>query len=186
VRDGPSINELLVSVVLVLVVILLGTMCFISWRAARTATRILDQVDRVVDRVESLERKLDSVVPFDEVESILDEVAVLRPGVAGDVPELEPEAEAEVKYLLRCIRKSGLQFEYSGKAHSATRFYLQLYSKFRAYKNTLSSGRDFIEKVATRTIAGNVYYVLTEDGNGKVELAEWLRGKLAAGRVDGK
>ena len=184
-EKGSSGNDLLLTVVLVLVVLLLGTMCFMSWRVARTATRILDQVDRVVDRVESLERRLDAVVSVDEVESILEEVAKLRSGAGAESLALKPEAEAEVKYLLRCVRRSGLTFEYSGKAHSATRFYLQLLAKHKAYEKTLTSAEDFIEKVATKTIAGNTYHVRIEDG-GRQGLAAWLLEALRERRAGGE
>ena len=59
--------------------------------------------------------------------------------------------------------------------------YVQLYTKYKAYRKTLTSAEDFIDSAATRTIAGNTYYALMPDGSRK-PLAEWLKEALEKDR----
>ena len=123
--------------------------------------------------------KARSAVKLDEIESVLDEVGRLRAN--DEAAELSPSAEAEIKRLLKSIRRSGKRFEWEGKTRTPRQCYLWLYSKFRMYRKSLESADDFIDKVATKTVTGNRYYVVHGDDE-KQRLNEWLREVLAKHR----
>jgi hypothetical protein len=54
-------------------------------------------------------------------------------------------------------------------------------SKYRIYRKLVSTPEQFIDRVATRTIAGNSYQIVLGDGTAR-PLADWLRDKLTAVR----
>jgi hypothetical protein len=174
---APRISEILVTVILLVILAVVVMMGFLVYRVTYTVTSILDGIDRLVVRVESLEQKIDAAVPERELESFLDEVAVLQEGAGDESIQLKHDAEAEVRHLLRRIPFLAERYQYSGKNSSPLRFSAQIYAKYRTYRKTLTSAEDFITKVTTKTIGGNAYYAVQKDGS-KRELAEVMREEL--------
>jgi len=189
--------------VLVLSACLIALACFLVWRISMvvyrleqavvsvgadvrqvtaTGVRLSELVDRLADRVERLERKSEGAIGMDELESALDELKDLREGLARPREALSAEAEGEIRYLLRRIHGSGLQFALPGKFGSASRAYVHLTAKFQLYRSTLTSAEDFIRTVASQTVTGHPYYVKLEDG-GKIALDAWLGEQLAEYRA---
>ncbi len=150
-----------------------------------TMARVANLVDRLTERIERLERKTEEAIGTDELEMALDEIKDVRESLSTAEEPFGPEVEKEIRYLLGQIRWSGLKFEISGKYRSAFRSYLYLLAKYRAYRKTLRSADDFIEKVATKTITGHPYYVLLEDGK-KMALGAFLKDALEKRRAAGE
>jgi len=148
-------------------------------QVAGTAADISRRIEHISAKVDDLEDKARSAVNLDEVESVLDEIGRLRAN--DEAAELSPSAEVEIKRLLKSIRRSGKRFEWEGKTRTPTQCYIWLYSKFRMYRKKLESADDFINKVATKTMTGNPYYVVHSDGE-QQPLNEWLSEVLAKHR----
>jgi len=149
-------------------------------QVTQTAADVSRQVNAIIERMDRLEEKADLAFHVDELESILTEMGEVTGDTVPDNIKSNPVADSEIRYLLNYVRKSGLNFEYSGKEKSDTMFYLQLYAKYKSYAKTLTSAEDFIAECATKTIAGNIYYV---NNNGeKTELAVWLSDALTSHR----
>ena len=187
------------------VVVLLGFACYLLWRMSmvlyrieesvvsvsadvqnvtRSASNIAARVDELVQRTARLEEKAEWAAGVDDLEAALDALAeVRREKQDGPVP-ITPQAEKEIKHLLRCIRSSGLEFVSAGKVRSAYSFYLHLYAKYLYYRKTVGSAEDFIAKVAIESIAGHPYFAIPKDGK-RVELKTWLADLLKRAREPG-
>jgi hypothetical protein len=179
---GKMLKDLLIIAILLLILVVLAIGGFLVYRVTRTAGRILDDVDRVAARLESMERKLDKAVPQQEIESVLEEIASLHQGAGDEAIQLKPAAEAEVKYLLKRLPSLAERYEYAGKTHSPLKFYAQLYAKYHTYRSTLTSADDFIARVATKTVTGNTYHAILKDGT-KQDLAPLLTDELGRYRA---
>lgn len=192
-----TIDKWLKRIVMLLTAAVLILSCFFIWRISmvayrietsieatsgdikqvtHTAANISRKVDQIEEKVEVLSEKTKDVLHADEVRHIVEEISDLKEPPQGRELRIDESAAEEISHLLSFIRKSECTFEYSGKKRSAFRFYLQMYSKYKVYKKTLSCAEDFIEKVATRTIAGNTYSVYS--GDKPLELNKWLRKEL--------
>ncbi len=191
-----GVDTWLRRIVLGCIVVFVGMLCIFVWRLSMvvyrvesdlqqvtsTAANISQQVNQVSERLEVLGKKTSEALRLDELENVLDEVAELRSAEERSTP-LAPKVEAEIDYLLSYIKDSGRQYEYSGKVRSARRFHLQLSGKYKMYRKTLTSAEDFIEKVATNTLAGNPYYIVDKDQRQRLDgwLVEALRKYRASG-----
>jgi hypothetical protein len=144
---------------------------------AKTGARISEQIDRIMNRIEALEGRLDEVIPDEEIESLAEEMGHLKQGLSGQGAIRTATSETAIDALLDRIGKSGLRFGYQDKEYSAFRFKTQLRIKYQTFKRTITSPADFIERVATKTINGHPYYVITEKGE-KVPLDGWLRSLM--------
>jgi len=159
------------------------------------AARISRKMEELIDRIERLEKKTGKVVTLDEVETVLDSVADLKSGAGEKMPA---DAAAEIGRLFALIRSSGREYEYAGKIKSPLKFYGHVYAKYKAYRNAITSAEVFIDKCATKTITGKVYYLRTPkpggggapEGDGgevtKRPVAEWLREELGKIRAERK
>ena len=144
---------------------------------ARTGARISEQIDRIMNRLEALEDRLEEAIPNEEIESLIGELGHLKQGLSGESAVRSVTGEAAIETMLDRIGNSGLRFGYEEKEYSAFRFKTQLRIKYQTFKRTISSPEDFIEKVATKTINGHPYFVITENGE-KQPLDGWLRADL--------
>lgn len=88
-----------------------------------------------------------------------------------------PAAQQEINYLLSCIGRSKLQFEYGGEQHDADWVQAKLFGKTILMCTEVAATEDFIEKVAAQTHEGHIYYVLEKSGERK-ELRAWLYERL--------
>lgn len=183
-KDSLRLTDILLSAILLVVLAILVMVGSVAYRASATVNRILNDVDRVVERLEALEQKLDRTVPVDELDSILNEVALLQEDAEQDSLKFKPDAEAEVKFLLRRLRSVADEYRYSDESRSPLRFYAHLYAKYRVYRGSLTSAEDFIDRVATKTVTGKTYFAVLEDGSTK-ELAKLLREELQRYREEG-
>ena len=149
-------------------------------QVTKSAADISRRVDEINDRIGTLQEKAEQALRLDEVEGILDNIIHISSGdeSEGGPP---PEAADQIAYLLRCIWRSGHRFEYADSNRSASRFYLELYGKYKLLKRTIPTAEVFIEKLGTKTIPGNRYYVVFKDGK-KKELDVWLTEALKAYR----
>lgn len=146
---------------------------------ATTGARISQQIDRLMDRLESLEGRLDEVMPGEEIANLAEELGQLQEGLKGERTVRSATSEAAIDNMFDRIGKSGLRFGYEDKEFSAFRFKTQLKIKYQAYKRIIASPEDFIEKVATQTINGHPYFVIKEKGD-KEPLNGWLRSTIQA------
>ncbi len=144
---------------------------------AKTGARISEQIDRIMDRLEALEGRLDEVLPDEEIGSLVEELGNLKQGLSGEGAVRSASCETVIDTMLERIGSSGLRFGYEDKEYSAFRFKTQLRIKYQTFKRTISSPEDFIEKVATKTINGRPYFVITENGE-KQPLDGWLKSSL--------
>ncbi len=144
---------------------------------ARTGARLSEQIDRIMNRLEALEGRLDEAIPDEEIESLIDELGHLKQGLSGEGAVRSATGETAIEGMLDRIGNSGLRFGYEDKEYSAFRFKTQLRIKYQTFKRTISSPEDFIEKVATKTINGHPYFVIMEKGE-KQPLDGWLRSSL--------
>ncbi|MBN1807765.1 MAG: DUF5329 family protein [Planctomycetes bacterium] len=142
-----------------------------------TAADVSRQVDGILERLDGLEGKAEEAFRLDEVENILDEVSVMTGDTAKGNVRSNPAAQKEIAHLLAFVAGCGHVFEYSGKHKTASGMYVKLCAKYKFYGKSLVSAEDFIAKAASKTIAGNTYYVVKSDGS-KVELGDWLSGEL--------
>ena len=146
-------------------------------RVTRSAAQMAAKVDSAVATMEKLESQAKESVSMDELASVMDEMTEISAGQKGERKSLEGDAKTEIAFLLDSIRDSNYRFGHDEDIRSAGNYYLRFKTKVAAYKNVLSSAEDFIEKVATRTIGGNEYFVVLESGE-KRPLDEWLTEKL--------
>jgi len=193
-------------IIWILMAVLLASLCVLTWRLTILVAR-LDNVTTAVSgdlkqitsgwaevmlSLHDIKAGFDWVgqeaqdaLRVDEAQNIVNEMASLSKEEDKGGKGPDARAEAEINYLLALIGDAELKIEYSGKEHSTLRMRLQLTEKYKAYKHTLVSAEDFISRVATKTIAGNTYYVIKKDGT-KTELASWLTELLKQYRVGGK
>lgn len=134
----------------------------------------LQQLDR---RLQSVEEKAMDAMNLDELEHILDEVDAIRDAQPPAAGGPSSDAEREIKYLLSQIRNSPHRFVYSDENKGGLRFSLQLYAKYKVYDKIIASAEDFIEKVGTKSIAGQPYRVVISPEE-TVALNDWLREML--------
>jgi hypothetical protein len=151
-----------------------------------TGAQISEHLQKLDDRLRSIEEKTAEAVNLDEVEHVFDELAEIRHRDTTPESGISPKTEREIRHLLSQIRRSDYRFTYSvfgsDKSKSGTQFYIQLYAKYKTYEDALSSAEDFIDKVATTTIGGNPYHVFI-DANKTVALKDWLSDELATYRA---
>lgn len=149
-----------------------------------TAADLSRKVDRIAEKMERFEQRARDSLQVEEAKHLMGELARLH----GPQPEgrADPDAvaEAEIHYLLETIRRSGYRFGHSDRTASANNYYLRFHGKFVLYKKTIKSAEDFIEKIGTKTMGGNAYYLL--DGESKRPLREWLLEQLRKRRGAGK
>ncbi len=178
----------------ILFVLLLGTLSYLVWRISmvayrieqgivattadvkqvtRTAADISRQIGEISEDVKSIKGKAEEALRLDEIENILDEAIALKNARHSGKAAPTGEVESEIRFLLSSIGRSGCKFEYSGKVRSARRFYAHLYAKYKLYQKTIASAEEFIEKVATKTIAGNPYSVILAKDK-RQNLNAWL------------
>jgi uncharacterized coiled-coil protein SlyX len=146
-------------------------------RMSRSGAQISAHLEKLDERLQSLEQKALDAVKLDEIESVLSEIDVIRnpPPAAGGGPSAD--TEREIKHLLGHIRSSKHRFVYSDENKGGLRFYLQLYAKYKAYESVLSSADAFIDKVATKSLDGKQYDVVI-NGDETVPLSDWLTEEL--------
>jgi len=138
-----------------------------------TGARLAGQVDELASRLADIEDSTSRLVYSEELTDFLASVVSLPETWSGGEARIEGQAAAEIAHLFACIGQPDLKYEYSGKHRSAAWVHLKLYNKYRLYRAGVASAEDFIEKVATKTVAGNEYYVIQEDGE-KTPLGDWL------------
>ncbi len=142
-----------------------------------TGARISQKVDEIVEKLERLEEKTKSSLHVNEAKHIIEEITDLKNTRSEETIGPGDSAKKEIEYLLAAVKDSGFQFGHeAGKRRSAMNYYLRFYGKYKMYKKSLATADDFIDKVASKTIAGNSYYLI-EDGKER-PLGEWLRGIL--------
>ena len=146
-----------------------------------TGAQISEHLQKLDDRLRAIEEKAADAMNIDEFEHLLDEIDVIRNGQPSTASAASPDTEREIKHLLAQIRSSGHRFAYSvlgsDKSKSGTVLYLQLYTKYKTYKNAISSAEDFIDKVGTKTIVGQPYQVVISPDE-TVPLNDWLTEEL--------
>jgi len=146
-----------------------------------TGAQISEHLQKLDDRLRAIEEKAADAMNIDEFEHLLDEIDVIRNGQPSTASAASPDTEREIKHLLAQIRRSDYRFTYSvlgsDKSKSGTVLYLQLYAKYKTYKNVISSAEDFIDKVATTTIGGEPYRVVINSDQ-TVALSDWLTDEL--------
>jgi hypothetical protein len=141
-----------------------------------TGAQISQHLQQLDVRLRSMEEKAADAIKLDDIEHMLDEAAQLRDGGVAS-GSISPDTEREIKHLLSQVRRSKYRFKYSDEDKGGMRFYLQLYTKYETYKKLLASAEDFIDKVATTSIAGHAYQVVIDDKQ-TVALNEWLTDEL--------
>ena len=149
-----------------------------------TAAHISRQVDKIGERLADLEQEWDSLkasMGVDEVASLLDSAADLRRalGTGGDGPSRE--AEREIDHLFGVIRGFDHEFACGDRELSPLELYVALRTKYQVYRKGISSAEQFVDDMATKTVIGNPYRVVFEDGE-KRPLNEWLREALESHR----
>jgi uncharacterized protein YfcZ (UPF0381/DUF406 family) len=149
-------------------------------QVTNSASRVAAKVDEAVSYLEKMEAKAKDVVSIDEVASVINEISEVRDNQNAPVATDE-KAKIEITYLLNCVRESNCRFGHDNDIRSASNYYIRLHAKFIAYKDGLRSAEDFIDKVATRTIGGNDYFVVLETGT-KQSLRDWFTEKLTERR----
>jgi hypothetical protein len=142
-----------------------------------SAAQIANHLQSLDNRVRVIEEKAADAIHLDDIDHLLDEVAVLRGEAVGDRGAPAQEADREIKHLLSHVRRSDHRFVYSNEDRSGTRFYLQLYAKYKLYDTVTGSAEDFIAKVATKTVGGNPYQVVIRPDK-TVNLSDWLSEEL--------
>jgi hypothetical protein len=178
--------------------ILLGFCCWFVWRISMvayqletaivtisadvkqmssTGAQISEHLEKLDERLQSMEEKAAGAMNLKEVESILDEVDELSDDQSSPTGPISADTEREIKHLLSHITNSNHRFTYSDENKGGMRFSLQLYAKYKTYKKLLSSAEDFIDKVATTSIGGHPYQVVI-DANQTVALRDWLTDEL--------
>jgi hypothetical protein len=178
--------------------VLLGFCCWFVWRVSMvayqvesaitsisadvkqmssTGAQISQHLQQLDLRLRAIEEKAANAANLDEVQHMLDEIGAIRESKSAPATDVSADTSQEIDHLLSQIRRSKYRFAYSDEDKSGTRFYLQLYAKYRAYENLLTSSEDFIEKVGTTTIAGQPYRVVI-DVDQSVPLNEWLADEL--------
>ena len=146
-----------------------------------TGAQISDHLQKLDGRLRAIEEKAADAMNIDEFEHLLDEVDEIREGTAADRGPASLQTDREIRHLLAQIRGSDYRFTYSvlgsDKSKCGTVLYLQLYTKYKTYKNVISSAEDFIDKVATTTIGGQPYQVVVGPDE-TVALNDWLTEAL--------
>src|SRR5262245_10155945 len=147
-----------------------------------TGAQISEHLERLDDRLQSLEEKAADAMNLDEFENLLEEIDVIRSTQPSTAGTTSPAAEREIKHLLAHIRNSKHRFVYSDENKGGMRFYLQLYTKYKAYDNIIGSAEDFIDKVASKTIVGQPYQVVISPDQ-TIALNDWLMQELTQYRA---
>jgi hypothetical protein len=143
-----------------------------------TTARVAEDVDRVEERIQTWYKSFGG----NKVVGVVDGLARVARGLTGEAADSSASANEEIAYLLSQVRTSKAKFEYAGREQSAMSLYARLYAKYKAYGEAIASAEDFIDRVASKSMAGKAYHV-TEPGGEKVELGRWLRAKLEAKRA---
>ena len=194
------VQKWVVTCVLVLVAVLIGMLCLFVWRlsevareiersisamsadvqevtqvAAELARQVEELSERVEGQVDELSAQLDS--KDEELAAMWEEAASLAKTWQQEDAEVDHNVEEEINHLLAYIDQPGLKFEQSGKSVTPSWLGFKLARKREIYGAAVTSAEDFIENVASKTVAGNSYYVIDEDGE-KEELGRWLLDEL--------
>jgi hypothetical protein len=148
-----------------------------------TGAQISEHLQKLDNRLQAIEAKAFDAMNIDEVESMINEIDELRDGQRPPGTQLSLDAEREIKHLLSQVMQSKHRFIYSDENKGGTRFYFQLYAKYKTYKSSLSSAEDFIDKVATSSIGGHPYQVGVSPDQ-TVTLNDWLGEELKKYRAD--
>jgi uncharacterized coiled-coil protein SlyX len=141
-----------------------------------SGAQISAHLENLDTRLQSLEQKAAEAMNLDELGNMLDEIDTIR-NSPQSASAASPDTEREIKHLLAHVRGSKHRFVYSDENKGGTRFYLQLYAKYKAYDNAIGSAEDFIDKVATKTIVGQPYQVVVSPDQ-TVALNDWLTEEL--------
>ena len=206
VGEESRFDKTVRHIIWILMAVLLASLCVLTWRltilvgkidsATSAITPDLKQITSVWAKFALelqdigasrawIKDEMSDAVRIDEAQNVIDELSSLNKEEEKGGKGPDDKSEAEIYYLLSCIGNSDLKIEYSGKEHSALRMRIQLSEKYKTYKHTLVTTEDFISRVATKTIAGNTYYIVQKDGT-KTELASWLTDLLKKYREQGK
>ncbi|MFH1109225.1 MAG: DUF5329 family protein [Planctomycetota bacterium] len=88
--------------------------------------------------------------------------------------------KSEVERMLRKIEESGLTFVRNGEEVPAGIFAAHLRTKLQASRRPGMTSEQFIEHVASRSIASGEAYLVTLDGGQTKPVATWLRERVEA------
>jgi prophage DNA circulation protein len=201
---ADSVGAWLRNVLLVMVILVVGACGWFVYRLSRIAygvekavVAVSDDLQQVTATVATLSGDVSAIrteilelknraqesIPYEEVEHAFEELQALGAAAKADSTELTPDAEAEIKALLKSLSTSGCTAEVRGDSKSIFTLHARLATKYKLKKKTLKSAEDFIDQVATTTTFGNTYYLVDAPGK-RTELAEWLKARLAEIRAE--
>jgi hypothetical protein len=199
------IDTWLLRALVVLLLLLVGLLCYLLWRTSMialrveeavvavstdvqavtdSAARISRQMADLTERLARIEQKTEDAVGLQDLETALGTLADVRDEKYADPKLLTAAAAAEIDHLLKSIRSSDLAFICGSEHLKGTIFYMHLWVKYKYHRKILCSAEDFIQKVATQTISGHRYRVVLKGGK-TVDLSDWLTEKLKEYRKAG-
>ena len=181
------IDLFLLAVLLLLSIHLVWRLTILTYRLDHTVAALSDDVKQVTETAAiiscdvaalreglgAIKDKLAQSIPLGGLKSALDAALTIGGAVRADSSALDPAAESEIKALLTALLYSGMRYDDDGKQRSVTRIWTALYTKYKVMRKGLVSAEDFIDKVATRSVLGNTYYLLDKDGE-RVALRDWM------------
>ena len=92
--------------------------------------------------------------------------------------------DRKIQMLIKAIEKSDLTFERNGTDYPAVEAAKHLDDKRKHAGTRITTAKDFIDKVASRSsLSGKEYHVKSKDGK-RVPAETWLKGELT--RIEGK
>jgi methyl-accepting chemotaxis protein len=141
-------------------------------RLEDTAVGVAAGANQVATAAANIAQRIDQLDGF--AERLID----ILPGASDAANPLSgtpttKEAQ-EISYLLTRIGEPALRYEYGNDKRDATWVRTKLALKYELFRDSVKSAEDFIDKVATRTHEGDLYYVIDAPGQ-KNELGPWLR-----------
>jgi hypothetical protein len=179
------------------IVLLMVALCILLWRTSMliyrveqslaaisddirqvssTAATVARQVDEVLVMVDELKERSAEMAHREELRSLKEEAVLLGSAIAEPV-ERQAGVDEDIAFLLREIRNFKGTFADDDDNIRPRQFWLKMRVKHQTYKRTIGSTQDWIDNIATTTIAGRPYYVQHEDGR-REPLPDWLRQRL--------
>lgn len=171
----------LVAALLVLMCYAMFRMTMVIYRVEQTVVSVNQKIDEMTARVKRLEERSGRAIGVDDLGATLGRMGDLREDF--DRPGSLSPADAEaIRHLISRLRTSGCTFEAAGDSDSALGFFARCLAKYQTWERSLRSPEDFIDKLASKSMAGDDYAIVHPDGR-REPLALWLHAALAEYRA---
>lgn len=164
--------------VLLATAVLLCVLSVFMWRLSVLVQRLDQSVEALSSKVDKASQVASQAGELLDPRRVLDELRSEE--TASDASA----TAGEIAHLMDRIGQLELSYIYGDDSRSAAWVQTKLWIKYQTFRSQIGSAEDFIQKVASRTMDNEVYYVVQKNGE-KEELSVFLTEALQSHRSTG-